>query len=41
MLKMYGVPNASMDAMFFSNNIEHHYPDELPVALTEFNRGLK
>lgn len=41
MLKMDCVPNESMDGIFFRHNIEHPYPDELLVALTEFNRGLK
>ena len=41
MLKMDGVPTASMDAIFSSHNIEHPYPHQAPVALAEFTRVLK
>ncbi|MBU4261310.1 MAG: methyltransferase domain-containing protein [Proteobacteria bacterium] len=41
MLEMSEVTSASVDAIYSSHNIEHLYPDEIPVALTEFLRVLK
>lgn len=41
MLDMSGVADASVDAIFSSHNIEHIYPHEVPVALSEFLRVLK
>lgn len=41
MTDMSGVPDASVDAIFSSHNIEHLYPHEVPVALREFRRVLK
>lgn len=41
MLDMSAVADASVDAVFSSHNIEHLYPHEVPVALTEFRRVLK
>lgn len=38
---MTAVADASVDAVFSSHNIEHLYPDEVPVALAEFHRVLK
>jgi len=40
-LDMSAVPDASVDAVYSSHNIEHLYPHELPVALKEFLRVLK
>ena len=41
MTDMSAVPDASVDALFSSHNIEHLYPHEVPVALAEFKRVLK
>lgn len=41
MLDMSAVPDASVDALYSSHNIEHLYPHEVPVALAEFKRVLK
>ncbi|HYE51118.1 MAG TPA: methyltransferase domain-containing protein [Azospirillaceae bacterium] len=41
MTDMSAVPDASMDGLFSSHNIEHLYPHEVPVALAEFRRVLK
>ena len=41
MTDMSSVPYESMDAVFSSHNIEHLYPHEVPVALSEFLRVLK
>ena len=41
MTDMSGVETGSMDAIFSSHNIEHLYPHEVPVALSEFKRVLK
>ena len=41
MTDMSAVPDASVDAVFSSHNIEHLYPHEVPVALAEFKRVLK
>ena len=41
MLDMSAVASESADALFFSHNIEHLYPHEVPVALQEFLRVLK
>jgi len=40
MTDMSAVPSGSVDAIFSSHNIEHLYPHEVPVALTEFLRVL-
>lgn len=41
MTDMSAVPDASVDAIFSSHNIEHLYPHEVAVALKEFLRVLK
>lgn len=41
MLDLRAIPDASMDAVFSSHNIEHLYAHEVPVALKEFHRVLK
>ncbi len=41
MTQMPQVPDGTVDAIFSSHNIEHLYPHEVPVALTEFFRVLK
>lgn len=41
MTDMSAVPDASVDAIFSSHNIEHLYPHEVPLALAEFRRVLK
>ena len=41
MTDMEAVPSESVDAVFSSHNIEHLYPHEVPVALSEFLRVLK
>lgn len=41
MTDMSAVPDASVDAIFSSHNIEHLYPHEVPKALAEFRRVLK
>jgi predicted SAM-dependent methyltransferase len=41
MTDMKAVADASVDAVFSSHNIEHLYPHEVPVALSEFHRVLK
>ncbi len=38
---MAAVPDASVDAVFSSHNIEHLYPHEVPQALAEFRRVLR
>lgn len=38
---MSAVPSSQADAIFSSHNIEHLYPHDVPVALTEFRRVLK
>lgn len=40
MTDMSAVPSGSVDAIFSSHNIEHLYPHEVPVALSEFHRVL-
>lgn len=40
MTDMSAVPNASVQAVFSSHNIEHLYPHEVPAALAEFKRVL-
>ena len=40
MTDMSAVDSGSMDAIFSSHNIEHLYPHEVTVALSEFNRAL-
>jgi len=41
MTDMSSVSSDSVDAIFSSHNIEHLYPHEVPVALSEFLRVLK
>jgi len=41
MTDMSAVPDASMDAVYSSHNIEHLYPTEAPIALREFARVLR
>ena len=41
MTDMSSVSTESVDAVFSSHNIEHLYPHEVPVALSEFLRILK
>lgn len=41
MVNMSGVPDASVDAVFSSHNIEHLYPHEVQLALKEFLRVLQ
>ncbi|MDA9231745.1 methyltransferase domain-containing protein [Porticoccaceae bacterium] len=41
MTDMSKVPDASVDAIFSSHNIEHLYPHEVPMALEEFVRVLR
>jgi predicted SAM-dependent methyltransferase len=41
MTDMSSVSTESVDAVFSSHNIEHLYPHDVPVALTEFLRVLK
>ena len=41
MTDMSAVPDASVDAVFSSHNIEHLYAHDVPVALAEFMRVLK
>jgi ubiquinone/menaquinone biosynthesis C-methylase UbiE len=41
MTDMSAVSSESVDAIFSSHNIEHLYPHEVPVALSEFLRVLK
>lgn len=41
MLDMSAVGDASVDAIYSSHNIEHLYPNEIPLALKEFLRVLK
>jgi predicted SAM-dependent methyltransferase len=41
MTDMSEVSTNSFDALFSSHNIEHLYPHEVPIALSEFKRVLK
>lgn len=41
MIDMSSVTSESVDAIFSSHNIEHLYPHEVPIALSEFLRVLK
>lgn len=41
MLDMSVVPNASMDAVYFSHKIKHFYLLELPLALVVLRRVFK
>jgi SAM-dependent methyltransferase len=41
MTDMAAVPDESVDAVFSSHNIEHLYPHEVPLALSEFLRVMK
>jgi SAM-dependent methyltransferase len=38
---MASVPDASVDAVWSSHNLEHLFPHEVPLALAEFRRVLK
>ncbi|WP_439594647.1 class I SAM-dependent methyltransferase [Falsiroseomonas sp.] len=38
---MAAVPDASVDAIWSSHNLEHLFPHEVPLALAEFRRVLK
>ncbi|MGQ3048944.1 MAG: class I SAM-dependent methyltransferase [Niveispirillum sp.] len=40
MIKMDMIASGSMDAIYSSHSIEHHYPHEVPVALAECLRVL-
>ena len=40
MTDLSAIADASVDAIFFSHNIEHLYPHEIPTALKEFLRVL-
>jgi hypothetical protein len=41
MTDMSTVPDATVDAIYSSHNIEHLYPHEVPTAFAEFYRVLK
>jgi len=41
MTDMANLEAESVDAVYSSHNIEHLYPDEVPIALAEFYRVLK
>lgn len=41
MIDMSSVISESVDAVFSSHNIEHLYPHEVPIAMSEFMRVLK
>lgn len=41
MLDMSAVPDSSVDAVYSSHNIEHLYPHEVTLAMSEFRRVLK
>jgi len=41
MTDMSAVQDSSVDAIFSAHNIEHLYPHEVPVALSEFKRVLR
>lgn len=41
MTDMAAVPDAAVDAIYSSHNIEHLYPHEVPFAFAEFYRVLK
>lgn len=41
MVKMDMIASASMDAVYSSHSIEHHYAHEVPVVLAECRRVLK
>jgi ubiquinone/menaquinone biosynthesis C-methylase UbiE len=41
MTQMKSIETDSIDAIFSSHNIEHLYPHEIPLALSEFMRVLK
>ena len=38
---MQSVVTGSVDAVYSSHNIEHIFPHEVPIALSEFHRVLK
>jgi predicted SAM-dependent methyltransferase len=40
MTNMTAVESGSVDAVFSAHNIEHLYPHEVPLALSEFHRVL-
>mgnify|MGYP003339573890 CR=1 FL=1 len=40
MTDMRCVPDASVDAVYASHNLEHLYPHEVPLALAEFRREI-
>jgi hypothetical protein len=41
MTDMAVVPDAAVDAIYSSHNIEHLYPHEVPIAFAEFHRVLR
>lgn len=41
MMDMHPVPDASVDAVYSADNIEHLYPHEVSLAFSEFIRVLK
>jgi ubiquinone/menaquinone biosynthesis C-methylase UbiE len=41
MTDMSVIPDGEFDALFSSHNVEHLYPDEVPIAFKEFARVLK
>lgn len=41
MMDMSAIPDQTYDAVYSSHSIEHLYPHEVPVALSEFRRVLK
>jgi len=41
MTDMSGIGDCEFDALFSSHNLEHLFPTDVPIALTEFRRILK